>query len=266
MRRLLAFIFMLLLTVSPAVAQKKDLPTGPIEVVAKSWPEPYAISTNIVFVVDASSTINRYPSIKKKFDKGWKFLVSKFGTDDLYFRVYAFNDPYGERKTKWTNAGGPEGRLQFARAKKWIKSNTGIYSWGLRALRMALREKNPLDTNPSTARRLTIILFTDGGLTEAADGMVSKEEILSSTLAKHKYGRTGSFDVIDETIALEQLRRRFNGLDPATIVTIGFENLEADMEYSTRVKRRDPDCQAWLERLGKKYHGGNFLIRMAKQK
>jgi hypothetical protein len=263
MQKVLAFVFMLLLIMSPAVAQeKKTVPKAPLEVVTKAWPKPYSISHNIVFVVDASSTINRYPIIQRKFEKGWDFLVRQFAADDLYFRVYVFNDPHKERRTKWVDAGGPQGQKQFLRAKKYIQANTGVYSWGLRAIRMAMREKNPLDKNPVTARTLTIVLFTDGGLTEAAEGYDhSEEEILKSPLKNHIYGKTSSFNVINKMIALEQERRKANGLDMATIVTIGFENREADREYGLSVKQRDPVCQWWLEQLGKKYHGGNFLVR-----
>jgi len=264
MKRLMIFI-LLLLIMSPAVAQEKELPKT-LEVVTKSWPEPHAISQNIVFVVDASSTINRYEGVKKKFEMGWNFLTQQFCGDSLYFRVYVFHDAGMERRTKWVDAGGPEGLTKFYRAKKWIMANTGIYSWGLKALRMALREKNPLDRNAATAKSLTIVLFTDGGLTEASTGYANEEAILNSTLKNHVYKRTGSFSVVDKMIEQEQIRRRVNGLSEATIVTIGFENIRADIEFGLSVKQSDTDCQSWLERLGKKYHGGNFLVKTKETK
>jgi hypothetical protein len=245
---------------SPAVAQRAESQT--LEVVTKSLPEPYAISHNVVFVVDASSTINYYPAIQRKFNRGWEFLTQQFAADELYFRVYVFHDQNQERRTKWVDAGGPDGIKQFGRAKKWVQKNTGLYSWGLKAMRMALREKNPLDKNRATARRLTIVLFTDGGFTEAAEGGNGATLTLKSTLKDHVYTKTRSFDVINKMVAMEQNFRVKKGLDKATIVTIGFENFEADNVYGMGVKQRDPDCQKWLLRLGKKYHGGNFLVRI----
>lgn len=261
MRKLFLLFFILFLSMSPVVAQEQP---RTLEVVTKALPEPYAVSHNIVFVVDASSTINRYPWIKKKFDRGWDFITQQFAADELYFRVYAFHDQNSEKRTKWVDAGGPQGLRFFKRAKKWIKQNTGIRSWGLKAMRMALREKNPLDKNPATQRRLTIVLFTDGGLSEAAEGGGDPQETLKSKLKNHVYGFTGSYDVVDKMIRMEQNLRKKRGLEEAVIVTIGFENLEADREFGLGVKQRDPDCHAWLNKLGKTYHGGNFLIRMKK--
>jgi len=259
MRKFIIGIVLAFLFISPAVAQDKE-----VEVLTRSWPEPYSVSHNIVFIVDASSTINRYPLIKKKFDMGWSFLSQQFAGDALYFRVYVFHDQYSERRTKWVEAGGPAGEKQFRRAKRWIETNTGIRSWGLKAIRTAIRDKNPLDRNPATARRLTIVIFTDGGLSEAA-GYVNpdaEKETLKSTLKDHTYGFTGSYSVVDKMIAQEQKIRELKDLEPATIVTIGFENKEADAEFGMGVKQRDPECQAWLLKLGKRYRGGNFLIRM----
>jgi hypothetical protein len=264
MNRILAFLFTLLLIMSPAVAQEQKAKPKELEVITKAWPEPYAVSHNIVFVVDASSTINWFPSLKRKFNFGWDFITQQFAADELYFRVYVFHDPHRERRTKWVNAGGPKGELFFKRAKKWIRQNTGVRSWGLKAIRMALREKNPLDKNPATARRLTIVLFTDGGLSEAATPVSDGEETLKSTLKNHQYQFTGSFDTINKMIRMEQNLRKKRELEEATIITIGFKNLEADARYGLDVKQRDPDCQAWLNKLGKQYHGGNFLIRKKK--
>ena len=254
MRRLL-IIFILLTNLSWA----QD-----IKVVEKVRPKPFAISHNIVFIVDASSTINKYPEIAKKFNKSWDIIVNQFASDELYFRTYIFHDAWRERRTKWIDAGGPQGLRQFARAKKWIKANTGTFSWGTKTLRMAMRERNPLDKNPGTNRRLTIILLTDGGFTEASDGGTSPDIILKSTLAKHSYARTGSFEVYDRLIAQEQKSRVNRGLEPATIVAIGIENTLADEKYGTGVKRPDSECQTWLSKVGKKYHGGYFLVRKEK--
>lgn len=266
MRKLLVILITLLLSVNPVVAQEKDkrIDENTIEVITKSLPEPNVISHNIVFVVDASSTINWYPSVAAKFNVGWDFITQQFAADELYFKVYAFHDPGQEKQTKWVDAGGPDGLKYFGMAKDWIKDNSGVRSWGLKAIRMALREKNPLDKNPATSGRLTIVLFTDGGLSEAATPISDGEETLKSTLKDHRYSFTGGFDVINKMIAIEQALRLKNGLEKAVIVTIGFENKEADVDFGMGVKQRDPDCQAWLYELGKKYHGGNFLIRMKK--
>lgn len=259
MRQLLVLLLIAFLSMSPVAAQ------GEIEVVTVSWPKPYAISTNIVFVVDASSTIERHEGAKRKFTAGWEFITRQFAADELFFRAYVFHDIYSERKTKWVNAGGPDGLKQFGRAKSWIRKNTGIYSWGLKALRMALREKNPLDKNDATARRLTIVLFTDGGLTEAANGNAEGELVLNSTLKRHVYSRHGDYKVVNTTIEQEQIAREMRGDERATIVTVGVENIWADNNYGTSVKRPDAECQDWLRKLGEKYNGGYFYVRTRKQ-
>lgn len=237
-----------------------------LEVVSGAMPERFAISHNVVFVVDASSTINRYEAAKRKFDRGWEFIVQQFASDELYFRVYNFHDVGMEKRTKWIDAGGPRGLTQFRRAKKWIKENTGIYSWGLKAIRAALREKNPLDKNPSTAARLTVVLFTDGGLTEAADADwdADPEALYKSELLKHPYKRYGTFAPVTKMIEIEQQRRINRGLAKATIVCVGLQNIAADRTYGTSVKRPESECQSWLLKIGKKYKGGYFHVRFKK--
>jgi hypothetical protein len=186
----------------------------------------------------------------------------------LYFCVYVFHDSTYERKLKWVAAGGPAGRKEFPKAKEWIKNNTGIRSWGLKAIRMAFREKNPLDKNPTTNRGLTIVLLTDGGFTEAADynGGPGAKKVLAAPLRNHVYGRTGSFDLMTKVLKKEQTLRVKKGLYPASIVTIGLENTMADIKYGTEVKRPDKECQAWLKQIGEDYGGGYFLVRQKRRK
>lgn len=259
MRKVIFGILLLFLFITPGIAQDIVVEVG---VATKA----NAVSTNIVFVVDASSTINRYPIIRKKFDKGWNFITKRFASDQLYFCVYTFSGPGDEHKTEWIEAAGADGIKEFDKAKKWIDSRkNGVASWGLKAIRMALREKNKLDKNHATAKRLTIVLFTDGGLSEAAGPRIeSEQETLDSPLSKHVYNWTGSYNVVNKMIAQEQALRVKRGLEEATILTIGYENLEADKEYGMDVKQRDPECQAWLRMIGEKYRGGNILIRTKK--
>jgi len=233
-----------------------------VKVIQKVAPKPFAISHNVVFLVDASSTINNYGDAKAKFSKGWDIIVDKFASDELYFRTYVFHDIGKERKTKWVDAGGPDGLKKFAEAKEWVQKNTGMYSWGLKALRCALREKNPMDKNPSSARRLTIVILTDGGFTEAAGNKSEKstKDIINSPLKDHIYRKTGSFKVLSEVIEYEQARRVANDLAKATIVTIGLQNLIADREYGPSVKQPDFECQKWLKKIGSQYNGGYLFV------
>jgi hypothetical protein len=257
MKKTVFGIILSLLFISPVVAQNK------YEVVLKQNPAPRAISSNIVFVVDASSTINRYPDAIAKFSLAWDTLVQNFASDQLYIRTYVFHDELSERKTKWVDAGGPLGMEKFEAHKQWVLRNTGIYSWGLRAIKIALREVCPLDKNKASKRRLTIVLVTDGGLTEAANNRSGKteEDVLNSTIKEHVYARLGSFEVVDKVIELEQQKRVLRGLDRATIVTIGVENVKADLEYGPSVKRPNSECQSWLKSIGKRYDGGYFYVR-----
>ena len=258
MRQFFILLLLLFLSVSPVVAQN-----SPYEVVLEQIPERNAIANNIVFVVDASSTINRDPSAIAKFTLAWDALVANFASDQLFIRTYVFHDQLEERKTKWIDAGGPVGIEKFEEAKQWVLRNTGIYSWGLKAIRIALREVCPLDKNPWSKRRLTVVLITDGGLTEAADndGAATEEDVLNSTIKKHVYTRLGSFSAVDKMIEIEQSRRINRGLFKATIVTIGVENIAADMSFGTSVKRPDAECQSWLKKIGKLYGGGYFSVR-----
>jgi hypothetical protein len=131
----------------------------------------------------------------------------------------------------------------------------------LRTLQISLRDSNYLDKNYSSNRRLTIIILTDGGLTEAAGNRhkdKDKANKIDNMVLNGKYLRTGSFDVLDKAIESGQKWRIANDLAPATIMTIGIEN--TDM-WSVGVKRPDNECQAWLKKIGEKYNGGYFLVK-----
>lgn len=250
MKSFLFTFIMSILLMNPAAAQ--------IVMENKIAPKPYAISHNVVFVVDASSTINYYKTIAAKFNKAWDVMVNQFGSDELYFCVYVFHDKKKEMRTEWVQAWPGE----FRKAKGWVLKNTGTYSWGLKALRMAMREKCPLDKNPSTNARLTVVLMTDGGLTEAANRNSNKkdEEILATDIKEHIYAKTGDFNLINKMIKQEQARRIINNLEPATIMTIGIENIIADKEYGPSIKRPDAECQKWLSEIGNNYGGGYFHV------
>ena len=97
----------LFLTVPLDASDKMQKPR-PIqaETITVVKPKPFAISTNIVFVVDASSTINRYGNIKRRFDAAWDHITNRLALDELYFSVYVFHDKNREKFRDWVNAGG----------------------------------------------------------------------------------------------------------------------------------------------------------------
>lgn len=242
---------------------KPRLKILPLETLTVVDPKPNAISHNIVFVVDASSSIYREPALQRKFERAWNVIVNNFASDELYFRVYVFNDKKKERRSQWFDAGGPLGLKKFKIAKKWILARTGTYSWGLKALKYAMREKCPLDKNKITARRLTIVLMTDGGFTEAA-GMPYGDKLTQTAMENlaikgKKYIKTGKFQVFDRMLAQEQAKRKKRGLDYATIVAIGIEN--NDPRWGRGVKQPNKECQAWLKKIGTQYGGGYVYVR-----
>jgi len=211
------------------------------EVVA---PKPFSLSPNIVFVIDASSSINLSDDISARFEKAWLETTSRIASDELYFCIYTFHDKGDERFRDWTNAGGPQGEQEFAKAKKWIRNNTGTYSWGKIAISSALRKVNNLNHNRVMKRSLSIILITDGGFTEAAE-------------YAERNPKAYAFTPIIEAIQIGQRMRLTRGLMQATIRTIGIENTE---QWSLSVKRPDSECQAFLKKLGATYSGGYYLV------
>lgn len=207
-------------------------------------PEQFAISNNIVFVVDASSTMFSNETINKRFNMAWNHITNKFAMDELYFCVYIFHDKGHEKFRKWVNAGGRGGKKEFDKAKSWILNNKGVYSWGANALGKGLREINPLNKNWSQQGRLTVILITDGGLTEAA----------------RYVPKTGKnyFKPIYDVVVNAQKWRLTKNLAPASILTVGIQN---EFYWSSSVKRPDSECQRFLRILGKKYGGGYVFIK-----
>lgn len=230
-------------------------------------PKPHAISHNVVFVVDGSSTMNNTVEMSKKWQKAWDTIVNLLCGDELYTRTYVFHDLGRNKKTKWEDFGGPLGFQKFKRVKKWIIKNDGIRSWGLLSLRQALKDKNPLDKNPGTNRRLTIILLTDGGFSEAAGNepkSKKKRVSLEKRVRAGKWAMTGSFKIFDKIIKEGQEWRKKNGLAPATILSIGIQN--DNPTWGTGVKRPEKECQAWLKKIGKKYNGGYVYIKRKESK
>ena len=207
-------------------------------------PKPYSLSPNIVFVVDASSSINNSDDISAKFEKAWEETTSRIASDELYFCVYTFHNKGDERFRDWTNAGGPQGLEEFTKAKAWIKNNTGTYSWGQKAIAGALRKVNNLNHNRVMQRTLSIILITDGGFTEAARYAI-------------KNPNAYAFNPIVKEIEIGQKLRLQRGLMPATFRTIGIRNTEY---WSLSVKRPDSECQDFLKTLGNIYSGGYYLV------
>ena len=265
-------LLLLALLITPAAAQPPDaripeldeptLKIKPIEVKVEVLPKPFVISHNIVFLIDASSSIYNEPALQRKFERAWGIITSNFASDELYFKIYVFNDKNKERMSKWYDAGGPLGLKKFRQAKKWILKKTGIYSWGLQAFKMALREKCPLDNNRITARRLTVVVMTDGGFTEAAEWVHPVKKIQKATEDRAiggAYVKTGSFKVFDRMIAQEQVKRKKKGLSPAVIVTIGIEN--DNPTWGLTAKQPNDKCQAWLKKIGTQYHGGYLYVR-----
>lgn len=251
-RKLLGF-FLFLLLINPVVAQE-------VEVINQVAPKPFAISHNVVFVVDASSTIYSDGEMRDKFNKAWDIITDKFASDELYVKLIIFNDKKMEKRTKWFDIGGPRGPKILSRLKKTVWNNTGIYSWGAQAIDEAIKQINPLDKNWPTRRRLTVVILSDGGFTEAADVDINGD--VESLVLKGEYFRTGSFDCLDRIIERAQKWRVLRDLAPATILTIGIEN--TNDFWGTGVKRPDKECQAWLKKIGTEYNGGYFLVRNKK--
>lgn len=211
--------------------------------------KPHSISPNIVFVIDASSSINSSDEVSAKFELAWNQIVSYLGFDSLYFCVYVFNDEDSLYRRDWQEVNGLDAENEFKRARDWVRKCTGIFSYGKKALSLAIKEKNKFAKNDYMKRSLTIILITDGGFTEAARYGMSEE--------CKSLGRS-PFWPIENAIKESQKWRKRHGLFPATIVSIGLENKEV---WSLSVKRSDKECQNFLRKLGKLYHGGYYLVR-----
>lgn len=253
-----ALLILFLFFSSTAIAMAPE-----VQVINEVKPEGFSVSHNVVFIVDSSSTMYNYDHIYRRFEAAWRTVVNEFASDELYFKVYVFNDKKNEQTKKWVDAGGPAGMKEFEKALKWIKTHTGTYSWASQTFRKALREKNPLDKKASSNKRLTVVIISDGGFTEAADVRTpGTDDFRENGIFNGEYFRTGSFKIFDKIIAKGQAWRKKNKLDPATIVTVCIEN----EGWPTMVKRSDADCKAWMKKTGKKYKGGYFSVKDKEEK
>lgn len=254
--RFLQIFFILLLVAHPCVAQERKKMQRKVEWVQVVRAKKHSISPNIVFLIDASSSIDKSSNLTAKFNKAWNRITSLLGHDELYFCIYIFHDKNDDRFRPWTNVFGPNKKNEFKEAYRWIKNNTGMYSYGQIAIRKALRERNPLNKNPTMKDTLTIIFITDGGLTEAAE--YAQRQCLTIDEEEER----AYYSLYDE-IKSGQAWRQKNGLPTATICCIGLENKEV---WSLSVKRPDWECQRFLNVVGKKNYGGYFLVRNKRQK
>lgn len=233
-----------------------------IEFVQKVKPAA-PLSPNILFLVDASSSITWDDESLRKFDFAWRTIASMLGGDELYFSAITFNDKGNEQQRPWEKMGwghfenvNLSGRKdfyqwvfvpkQFEYVRKWVLENTGTRSYGEFALYKAITDMNPLIKNRIMRKTLTVILITDGGFTEAAD----------------KPKGTGNFISIYKSILTAQEFRKKMGLVPASLLVIGMEN----KNWSLTVKRPDNECQDFLKHIGKKFGGGYYLVREKKEK
>ncbi len=215
-------------------------------------PEPFAISSNIVFLVDASSSISNSNDIKKRFNKAWDYITAQFAMDELYFSVCVFHDKGKSKFRPWVHAGGMQGIKEFAKAKAWILKNTGLYSWARKALGKSLRQINHLNKNYNERMRLTVVIISDGGFTEAAKYIPKTKKV------KGKNVKESYYKPIWDMIVSSQRWRISRGMAQASILTVGITNKYA---WSYSVKRPDSECQDFLKAVGKSYGGGYVLIK-----
>lgn len=227
--RIIALITSLLLALPVSAHHNTEF----VEVVS-----PKFVSTNIVFVIDVSSTMRKSKGLKSKFYRAWQNITDKLTGDEWYFCAYLFGDKNREEFYPWTAAGGPQSKRELQKLYRETLKSKQIKSFGEKALSMAIKSQNPLDNNPSMSRTLTVILITDGGFSEAVGPM--------------RYHSTY------DSVIIAQKWREDNDLFEATIWTIGLEN---KIYWSSKVKRPDVECQAFLKKLGTKYNGGYCLVR-----
>lgn len=209
----------------------------------------YSFSNNVVFVVDSSSSIYNSDNMNLKLRTAWYRVFKSIRSDDVYFAVYSFNNDNGYIFRPWESIGLDTWREQLKDAFIWTRSNQGMFSYGQVCLSKAIKERNPLNLNPTMRDALTIVLITDGGLTEAAR---------YGTKKGFAAGEGGSYEPIYQAIEDAQLWRKQNGLSQATICTVGLQNL---YKWSLSVKRPDDECQKFLKYIGTRYKGGYFLVR-----
>lgn len=207
-----------------------------------------------MFVVDSSSSIYDSDNMNLKLRTAWYRIFKLLGSDDVYFSVYSFNDEDSYIFKKWEAVWPNIWKKQLKESFIWTRENQGVYSFGQQAICDAIKQSNPLNLNPSMRDTLTVVLITDGGLTEAAEYGADN---------KIKKGDEGAYESIFKAIAEAQEWRKAQGWPEATICTVGLENLDV---WSISVKRPDNECQMFLKELGKKYNAGYFLVRNAKRR
>jgi hypothetical protein len=232
--KILTLIFSLFLMTSVSAHHNTEF----VEIIPTKF-----VSTNVVFVIDGSSTIRNSRGLKGKFFRAWSNITKKLASDEWYFSAYLFSDKGKEKYYDWRPAGGiNKGPKELAKLYRWIIGNKQVRSYGNKAMSMAIKNKNHLNKNQMMARTLTVILITDGGFTEAT--------------------RSARYKPCYEAIVKAQAWRKANELFEATILTIGLEN---KIYWSRDVKRPDSECQEFLKKVGKKYNGGYYLVRDKKK-
>lgn len=243
MKKLLIILAILsvLFTIPIYAKGKKKNKITPLEHEMLTVVRPEArFSNRWCFVIDGSSSIWYKPgrhtirSIQKAFGN-----ATLYSSDELWFCIYKFHNQGQEKYKKWVQA-TPE---TLKEAEDWINKDSGTWSYGKKSIQLALRQK---------VKRLTIIIITDGGFTSAC----GKNRNPDGT------GYLGDFSEIDKAIQDGQKWRVLKGLGEAIICTIGIENAD----YFAGGKPNDKNCQAFLMQIGKRYHGGYFLVRKKKSK
>lgn len=212
-------------------------------------PPTSRFSKNWVFVIDGSDSM---AGIFHRALQGWR-SVTQDPTDEWRFCVFAFSDASRTRFFDWRPATPDD----FKAAEAWVehRNQQGVLSKVREALERALRLDSPT---------LSIVIISDGGFTSASDGR--------------------GFGTIRSVIAEGQGWRHLNGLARATITTIGINNphysawcrrcvldsrTSRPHDYSIPdqplsnigQKASNPDCQAFMQEIGVRYHGGYLLVR-----
>lgn len=181
------------------------------------------LTKNWQFVIDnSSSTHNIFGLVRAGL-----FESLKFPTDEMNISVITFNDRGMERRLDWMEM-SPEA---IRKADDFVQKTKGVLSYGRVAIDLAIRQNK---------ERLTIVLISDGGFTEACNNR--------------------GFGVIDRCIKDAQKWREDNGLGKAIIVSIGIEN----KHYTAGGKPPDEECQAFMQKVGTENGGGYFHVSKEK--
>lgn len=223
MRKLLIMALFLFTFLFPSSGDVGDIKMS--EIISPIEP----LSTRWTFIVDGSSSLwykPRQNTCKMLNKSRLAFILSiSQPSDDLKFSIFLFGDKNYFKYKKWQSLDLRKKPLD--NLLKWLQKGAGTFSHGKRSIELALHQK---------ITNLSIILITDGGFSSAC------------------YGR--GFDEIEKTIIDSQAWRLANGLNMAIIRTIGLEN----RHYTAGGKPNDVDCQAFLKKIGTRYHGGYWLV------